>query len=32
MVEARGVEPLSENALTGLSPGGDGYLHSLLQA
>ena len=29
MVEARGVEPLSENASTGTSPGADGTLHSL---
>ena len=26
MVEVRGVEPLSENNFTGLSPGADGYL------
>ena len=32
LVEARGVEPLSENASTGTSPGADGYLHSLTQA
>ena len=25
MVEVRGVEPLSESTLTGLSPGADGY-------
>ena len=29
LVEARGVEPLSENASTGTSPGADGTLHSL---
>lgn len=28
LVEAGGVEPPSENALTGTSPGADGYLHS----
>ena len=32
LVEARGVEPLSENMSTGTSPGADGYLHSLTQA
>ena len=32
LVEARGVEPLSENASTGTSPGADGYLQSLTQA
>lgn len=32
MVELRGVEPLSENALTGTSPGADSHLHSLTQA
>lgn len=32
MVEARGVEPLSENTFTGISPGADGSLHSLAQA
>ena len=32
LVEARGVEPLSENHLTGTSPGADGYLHSLSPA
>ena len=32
MVEARGVEPLSENTFTGTSPGADGTLHSLAQA
>lgn len=32
MVELRGIEPLSENNLTGLSPGADGYLHSLTMA
>ena len=26
LVEVRGVEPLSENNFTGLSPGADGYL------
>ena len=30
-MEARGVEPLSESALAGTSPGADGYLHSLAQ-
>ena len=30
MVEARGVEPLSESALTGLSPGAVTFQHSLL--
>ena len=29
MVEMRGVEPLSESTLTGLSPGADGYCGSL---
>ena len=29
MVEARGVEPLSESVLTATSPGADDYLHSL---
>ena len=29
MVEVRGVEPLSENPSTSLSPSADGYLHSL---
>ena len=29
MVEVRGVEPLSESTLTGLSPGADGYCGSL---
>ena len=29
LVEARGVEPLSENTSTGTSPGAFGYLHSL---
>jgi len=28
-VEARGIEPLSENPSTGFSPGAGGYLHSL---
>jgi len=32
LVEARGVEPLSENVSGGTSPGADGYLHSLLPA
>ncbi len=32
VVEARGVEPLSENISTVLSPGEDGYLRSLAQA
>ena len=32
MVELRGIEPLSESNLTGLSPGADGYLHSLAGA
>ena len=32
MVEARGVEPLSESALTGPSPGADSYFHSLIPA
>ena len=32
MVEARGIEPLSENIFTQFSPGADGYLHSLAQA
>ena len=32
MVEMGGVEPPSENALTGTSPGADGYLHSLAAA
>ena len=32
VVEARGVEPLSENALTATSPGADGYLDSLASA
>ena len=31
MVEARGVEPLSESASTGTSPSADGRLHSLIQ-
>ena len=31
MVEAAGVEPASESTLTGLSPGADGNLHSLLR-
>ena len=30
MVEARGVEPLSESALTGPSPGAVMFQHSLL--
>ena len=29
LVEMRGVEPLSESTLTGLSPGADGYCGSL---
>ena len=29
LVEARGVEPLSENTSTGTSPGAFDYLHSL---
>lgn len=29
MVEATGVEPVSENTSTGISPGAFGYLHSL---
>ena len=29
MVELRGIEPLSESNLTGLSPGADDYLRSL---
>ena len=32
MVEMRGVEPLSENALTGTSPSAGGHLHSLAPA
>ena len=32
LVEMGGVEPPSENALTGTSPGADGYLHSLVCA
>ena len=32
MVELRGIEPLSENNLTRLSPGGVCYLHSLTAA
>ena len=32
MVELRGIEPLSENNLTGLSPGAVCYLHSLGRA
>ena len=32
MVEARGVEPLSESTSTETSPGADGYLHSLAAA
>jgi len=31
LVEARGVEPLSESTSTTLSPGADGNLHSLLR-
>ena len=30
MVEVRGVEPLSESTLTGLSPGAGGYCGNLL--
>ena len=32
VVEARGVEPLSESTSTDLSPGADGYLDSLARA
>ena len=32
MVELRGIEPLSESNLTGLSPGADDPLHSLAGA
>ena len=32
LVEAGGVEPPSENSLTGTSPGAGRYLHSLTQA
>ena len=32
LVEAGGVEPPSENASTGTSPGADSHLHSLTQA
>ena len=32
MVEAGGVEPPSENASSGTSPGADSHLHSLTQA
>jgi len=32
MVEARGVEPLSESVFMGISPGADSHLHSLTQA
>lgn len=32
MVEAGGVEPPSENASSGTSPGADGHLHSLTPA
>ena len=32
MVEAGGVEPPSENASSGTSPGADGHLHSLTLA
>ena len=32
LVEMGGVEPPSESALTGTSPGADGYLHSLIPA
>lgn len=32
LVEARGVEPLSESVFMGISPGADSHLHSLTQA
>ena len=32
LVEMRGIEPLSESALTRTSPGADGNLHSLTEA
>ena len=32
LVEMGGIEPPSESALTGTSPGADGYLHSLVRA
>ena len=32
LVEMGGIEPPSESALTGTSPGADGYLHSLIPA
>ena len=32
LVEAGGVEPPSENSLTGTSPGAGRYLHSLIRA
>ena len=32
LVEAGGVEPPSENASSGTSPGADGHLHSLTPA
>ena len=32
LVEPRGIEPLSENNLTGLSSGAVCYLHSLAEA
>ncbi len=32
LVEAGGVEPPSENASSGTSPGAEGHLHSLAQA
>ena len=32
MVEMGGVEPPSESALTGTSPGADGHLYSLVPA
>ena len=32
VVEMGGIEPPSESALTGTSPGADGYLHSLIPA
>jgi hypothetical protein len=30
-VEARGVEPLSENGSAAISPGADDFLHSLIE-
>ncbi len=32
MVEARGIEPLSENRSAGFSPGADDHLDSLAEA